>query len=206
MRIREATAADLDPIRDICLRTGDNGEDATGMYCDDALLADVFTVPYLTGPGGFALVVERDDAGAGQVRHTPGDVAGYVVGTSDTRAFQEWFSGQWWPQRRAGREPRTAADRWLLPAADDPERMLSDWIGDYPAHLHIDLLPQVQGKGAGRSLIDSASVVLRDRGAPGVHVVASLANAGAQAFYPRVGFVELERDGDSVTWGRRLSA
>lgn len=204
MRIREATPADLEAIGEICLRTGDNGGDASGLFCDDAVLADVYAVPYLSGPAGFALVVERDDAGARRARDAPSVVAGYVVGTSDTRAFQEWFSAEWWPERRAGRAPRTEGDRWLLPPADDPARMLGEWVDDYPAHLHIDLLPEVQGQGVGSRLIEAVFAVLRERGIPGVHVVASLDNVGAQAFYPRVGLVELGREEHTVTWGRLL--
>ena len=36
-----------------------------------------------------------------------------------------------------------------------PERLLWPGLGEYPAHLHIDLLPGVQGSGYGRRLIDT---------------------------------------------------
>ena len=163
------------------------------MFGDDAAVADVYASPYLVGPGGFALVW---DEGEGAV--------GYVLGTDDTAAFQRWFVDEWWPARPE-REPRTAGDDWLLPAARDPRRMLIDAIDDYPAHLHIDLLPEAQGRGAGRALIEAACALLSARGCPGVHLVASKENLGAQAFYPRVGFTLIADDEGSVTYARALA-
>ncbi|MFV0632609.1 GNAT family N-acetyltransferase [Demequina sp.] len=194
MIIRPATADDSAAIASICLLTGADGGDATGNYGDDVALSDVYATPYLHGPGGFALVW---DEGQGAV--------GYVLGTDDTRAFQAWFTGEWWPSR-PHREQVTEGDRWLLASASDPDRMLIDALDEYPAHLHIDLLPQAQGKGAGRQLIEAACALLAQRGSPGVHLVASKSNAGAQAFYPRVGFSPAADDGSSVTFVRALHA
>lgn len=193
MSVRPATRVDEDALARICLLTGDYGADATGAFGDDRALADVFALPYLYGPGGFALVW---DEGAGPL--------GYVLGTANTRAFQQWFVADWWPARPA-REPRTPGDHWLLPAAVDPERMLIDQVGDYPAHLHVDLLPGAQGKGAGRTLIEAACALLAERGVPGVHATAGAANTGALAFYPRVGFHEIADHGAAVTFARRLT-
>ncbi|WP_062302604.1 GNAT family N-acetyltransferase [Demequina subtropica] len=192
--IRAATLEDRDAIARICLLTGAQGGDATGRFGDDTVLADVYATPYLDGPGGFCLVW---DEGEGAV--------GYVLGTSDTRAFQEWFVHEWWPTVAAGHPPRTAADAWLVPSAADPARMLIPELDAYPAHLHIDLLPEAQGRGAGRALIEAACALLATRGAPGVHLVAERANGGAQAFYPRVGFEAIASDDAAVTFARRLA-
>lgn len=193
MSIRPVTAADAEALARICLLTGDYGADATGVFGDDRALADVFAIPYLHGPGGFGLVW---DHGEGPL--------GYVVGTSDTRAFQRWFVNHWWPSLPP-REPRVAGDRWLLSTAADPERMLIDRLEDFPAHLHIDLLAPAQGRGVGRKLIDAACVLLAERGVPGVHATAGTANAGALAFYPRVAFREIAHCGTAVTFARRLT-
>ena len=193
MTIRPTTPADAAALARICLVTGDYGADATGLYGDDRALADVFATPYLHGPGGFALVWDEGDG-----------PLGYVLGTDNTRAFQRWFVDQWWPSRPA-REPRVAGDRWLLPAAADPERMLIDQVDAYPAHLHIDLLPPAQGRGAGRQLLEAACDLLTERNVAGVHATAGAANIGALAFYPRVGFVRVAHHGSAVTFGRRLT-
>lgn len=194
MSIRPATPDDYGQIARICLLTGATGRDATGVFGDDAVLADVYATPYLHGPGGFALVWDVD-----------GEARGYVVGTSDTRAFQEWFVAEWWPRVAPSHQERTVGDGWLLAEAVDPTRMLIEEIDTYPAHLHIDLLPDQQGQGAGRALITACIELLRERGVPGVHLVAETANAGAQAFYPRVGFTRIGGSDTTVTFGLKFA-
>ncbi len=193
MTIRPATQADHAQIARICLLTGATGKDATGMFSNDTTLADVYATPYLHGPGGFALVWDVD-----------GEARGYVLGTSDTRAFQEWFNDEWWPSRRDAHPPRTDGDGWLIPEAENPRRTLIEAVDAYPAHLHIDLLPDQQGQGAGRALIEECIRLLEVRGVPGSHLVAEKANAGAQAFYPRVGFEPIAIDETTVTFGLTL--
>jgi ribosomal protein S18 acetylase RimI-like enzyme len=61
----------------------------------------------------------------------------------------------------------------------------------YPAHLHIDLLPENQGQGLGRTLLDTLRSALAARGVPGVHLGMDPANTRARAFYDRYGFHEL---------------
>ncbi len=77
MTIRRAVPGDLESLRDICLRTGDGGADATGRWSDDGLLPDVFLEPYLRYPEGLAWVI---DEGSG--------AAGYLVAVADTRDFR----------------------------------------------------------------------------------------------------------------------
>lgn len=194
MAIRPAAQRDHAQIAHICLKTGAAGSDATGLFCDDTALSDVYATPYLVGPDGFCLVWDVD-----------GEARGYVLGTSDTQAFQQWFVDEWWPRVGPRHRQRTDADAWLLPSAADPERMLIPQLDDFPAHLHIDLLPDQQGRGAGRALIGAACALLTERGAAGVHLVAERANVVAQAFYPRVGFVAVDESDAVVTFGRRLT-
>lgn len=194
MSIRPATDRDHEQIARICLLTGATGKDATGVFSNDITLADVYATPYLHGPGGFCLVWDVD-----------GEARGYVLGTHDTRAFQEWFTAEWWPSRAPLHPQRTDGDSWLIPEAENPARTLIRDLGSYPAHLHIDLLPDQQGRGAGRALIEAACELATASGIPGIHLVAEKANAAAQAFYPRVGFAAIDEDETTVTFGRRLA-
>lgn len=193
MTIRPARAADRAAIARVCLLTGQQGADATGLFGDDETLADVYALPYLEGPGCFCLVWEAD---AG--------VSGYVLGTVDTEAFQRWFVDEWWPRAGVRHERCTPSDAWLLDSARDPRRMLVPECESYPAHLHIDLLPSQQGRGAGRALMEAACAALAAQGVRGVHVVTERANGAAQAFYPRVGFEAARRDDATVTFVRSL--
>lgn len=192
MAIRAATAAYEPAIARICLATGADGGDASGMFADDALLADVYAVPYLYGPACVALAWG-----------VAGEVRGYILGATDTREFQRWFVEEWWPSRPK-RTPRTSDDEWLIPSAADPARLLGPVLEDYPAHLHIDLLPDQQGRGAGRQLIEAFCAAAADAGAGGVHLVASATNPFAAGFYPRVGFEVVATAPSTVTFARRL--
>jgi ribosomal protein S18 acetylase RimI-like enzyme len=58
----------------------------------------------------------------------------------------------------------------------------------YPAHLHIDLLPEARGAGAGRRLVELWLERLRALDVPGCHLETFAENTGALAFFRSVGF------------------
>ena len=61
----------------------------------------------------------------------------------------------------------------------------------YPAHLHIDLLDEYQGKGYGSQLMDTLLNKLREINIPGVMLIVDKDNKGAQRFYKRAGFKKI---------------
>jgi GNAT superfamily N-acetyltransferase len=61
----------------------------------------------------------------------------------------------------------------------------------FPSHLHIDLLPRIQGRGTGRQLMAAAISSLRERGSRGLHLMAARGNERAAGFYRHLGFGEL---------------
>lgn len=182
--IRPFRPGDEAALAQICLRTADSGSDATGVLDDDSIWAEIFVLPYVARHPELAFVVERDD----------GEVVGYVVGAPDTREFEDWFRDEWWAERgrrwaRAD-EPVSRQDR-ILAYADGRRAGAEPHGEDYPAHLHIDLLPEAQGEGWGRRLIETLVAALQARGVTGLHLVAGADNVAAVAFYPRVGFTPL---------------
>ena len=82
--------------------------------------------------------------------------------------------------------------------------MLVAELDDYPAHLHIDLLPEAQGAGWGRALMEGLQDALRAGGSPGVHLGVSARNQRALGFYRHLGYEELASDGIGHTLGLRL--
>ncbi len=79
-------------------------------------------------------------------------------------------------------------DEEFLARLWQPERMLLPELAGFPAHLHIDILPDHQGGGYGRRLVETFLMAAAQAGAPGVHVAVATANAAAHGFYLRVGF------------------
>ncbi|MBM7503979.1 GNAT family N-acetyltransferase [Agromyces aurantiacus] len=186
--IRPYHAGDRDAIARICLLTAAGGGDATGVYSDDALMPEVYALPYVDFAPELAFVV--DDGGR---------IGGYVLGVADTAAFIDWWTREWAPGFRARHPspgPPTAhrpayTEAQLIVDGGDPARMRIPELDRYPAHLHIDLLPEYQGRGLGRRLIDTLRAALAERGVPAVHLGMDPANTRARAFYERLGFHEL---------------
>ncbi|WP_348786981.1 GNAT family N-acetyltransferase [Leifsonia sp. NPDC080035] len=181
--VRGYAAEDEAALRRVCLLTGDAGGDATGLYADDDLLADIFLLPYLAFEPELASVLTRD-----------GRPVGYLVATADSVGFAERYRRDWLPGF-ALRHPRPARivsfeDR-ILDLGHSPEHSIGDDHVLFPAHLHIDLLPEAQGRGWGRLLVRRLLAALRSAGVPGVQLGVGERNVGARAFYRRLGFAPL---------------
>ncbi|MEO6340478.1 MAG: GNAT family N-acetyltransferase [Caulobacteraceae bacterium] len=157
--------------------------------CADArLVGQVFAAPYaLFSPA--TVFVAEDAAGVG----------GYIVGVADTRAFEARLETDWWPALRAkhadpsGRphESWTRDDvmAWLI---HHMRRAPDEAVADYPAHLHINLLPRLQGRGIGRRLMERWLEAVHAEGAEGAHLAVGPENSRAIAFYSRCGFRRFE--------------
>jgi ribosomal protein S18 acetylase RimI-like enzyme len=184
--IRPYRPEDLPALHRVCLRTAAHGGDASGVISDPELPGLLYAMPYLVREPDLCWVATDDS----------GEVAGYILGTCDSRAFADWSEREWFPPLRA-RFPFPPPDRQGL--EETFLRILHEGyrapsiVAEYPAHLHIDLLPSLQKRGMGRRLLQVFSDALRDRGVQGVHLGVNHANPGACAFYAKMGFQVLER-------------
>ncbi|TAM66519.1 MAG: GNAT family N-acetyltransferase [Microbacteriaceae bacterium] len=186
-QIRTYRPTDRADVAEVCLRTGNLGGDATGLHVSDGLLPDIYVLPYIAFEPERAFLVDTGER-----------VAGYLVATADTRAFVERYRAEWLPSfaRRYPRvEPPLTASDQFVEVGYTPERMLIPELDAYPAHLHIDLLPELQGQGFGRALIRRLLTELRGRGVPGVHLGVSPQNLAARGFYAALGFRPLPSGG-----------
>lgn len=192
-QIRRLRPGDLDALYDICLKTGDGGADATALYADPRLIGEIFAAPYARLEPEHAWVAE-DQAG----------VAGYILGAPDTRAFEARLETEWWPALRR-RYPDTAdipswrrtREQWDAFYIHHPPPNPQAAVDAAPAHLHIDLLPRLQGQGVGKALMDRWLAGVGGR----AHLGCQAENLRAQRFYERYGFRRLEGVGPkSVVW------
>jgi ribosomal protein S18 acetylase RimI-like enzyme len=187
-RIRPYRPGDLDDLYRICLLTGDGGQDATSLYRDPWLLGHIFAAPYGLFEPSLAFVAE-DAAGVG----------GYIVGALDSQAFERQLESTWWPglrRRYPEPPPGLPAERWT------PDQRMASMIHHrlctpdelarrYPSHLHINLLPRLQGSGHGTQLTQTLIAALRGQGSCGVHLHVPRSNRRAVGFYRHTGFTEL---------------
>jgi GNAT superfamily N-acetyltransferase len=183
--IRPYRDTDLRAVYDVCVRTADAGRDARGMYRSDDLMPDLFAGPYVFLEPDFAFVLDDGDR-----------AVGYVLGTPDTAAFVRAYRERWMP-RLDGRypvppDPPASREDELIALHYRPERLLWAGLDQYPAHLHIDLLPPFQGGGNGRALMETFYAEAARAGAPGVHLTVLAANTRALGFYHHLGFRRLD--------------
>ncbi|MFZ4246684.1 GNAT family N-acetyltransferase [Streptomyces griseoincarnatus] len=184
--VRPYRPGDHEALDDICVRTAHNGQDSRPHYGDPSVFTAAFAAPYAHLEPELAFVL--DDG--------RGNAVGYVVGAADTARFAERFRAEWLPlvaeRHPAPAGPPATPDETIAWLLHHPERMAVPELAAWPAHLHIDLLPEWQGRGYGRRLMRTLLAALAERGVPAVHLVMTAANEPARAFYDRMGFEEIE--------------
>lgn len=191
LTLRPYRPDDLDALYRICLETGDAGQDATPLHNDPKLVGHIYSAPYAIYEPSNVFVAE-DDMG----------VAGYVVGTYDTTAFDALLEQDWWPELRvkyASAQSMTAADRMRIKAIMTPSASPADLVATFPAHIHMNLLARLRGQRVGSRLLELWIEQARAAGVKGIHLGASATNAGGIAFWTRCGFVP-QREEPGVVW------
>ena len=187
--LRQATATDHADLATVCLKTGDAGQDATAREDDPQLLGLIYAIPYQVLEPDFAFVIEG-----------PNGVSGYVLGAPDTQAFNARLAADWYPRLQervadAGPDPtRWRGSDWARHLIHHPDFGFPAALAAYPAHGHIDLLPQARGKGIGRRAMAVLEQRLAAAGSSGLFMQLDLRNDNARAFYHAVGFEVLRDD------------
>ncbi|PFH52840.1 hypothetical protein AMATHDRAFT_56340 [Amanita thiersii Skay4041] len=193
LSIRVATPLDAPALSRICLLTANAGKSAENLHDFGELPGLVYAVPYVNLPTTWAFVLvdgpEGEDA-------TKEQVVGYIVGSTDTRAYEQYAAQHWWPP---------LAEKYPLSVATKPEdekymKLLKETptcsaaiIEFAGAHLHINILENYQRKGWGRKMISRAVQYLQGVGIRGDGVWLGLdsRNGDARRFYERLGFREI---------------
>lgn len=206
--IRQARLTDLPYAYGICLRTAASGADATELFSDPFLVGQYYAAPYILHDPSLCFIAEED--------HVP---KGYIVGTDNTVAYETWLEAEWLPPLREQYPlallEAPGADSMSLNQANlirnvnrshpDKERTNAPWMPAFPAHLHIDLLPDLQGKGCGRLLMEKLFTALTERGCPGLHLGVDAKNVNAIGFYGKLGFETLEEYDWGLILGKNLA-
>jgi ribosomal protein S18 acetylase RimI-like enzyme len=185
--IRPYRSTDRASVRDVCYRTGYMGKPVDWQWFDAESFADMFSGYYTDREPESALVVE-----------VAGVVRGYLLGCVDSeRASSAGAAAARHIVRRGiAFRPGTAGVVWRTigdAIVDIARRQLDPHELEFtdprwPAHFHIDLLPEARGRGAGRQLVQRWLESLRDREVPGCHLQTFAENANALAFFEATAF------------------
>ena len=195
--IRSYKSADTRAVYEICLKTGNSGQDATHLFSDPLVLGHLYVGPYMKFEPQSVFILE-DDQGP----------CGYIMGVLDSQTYYQWMHSEWLPKIRVDyKKPTGNPDTW-----DETEKITNllfhpvsqRLLPDFPSHLHIDLLSRAQGKGQGKLMMDRFIDYLRYNKIPGVHLELSSKNDRAFNFYRKYGMQELDRDNESIIMGYYL--
>ncbi|MEM7034004.1 MAG: N-acetyltransferase [Chloroflexota bacterium] len=194
--IRPYHPTDLTAVYRICLLTGDSGSDGSHLYSDPDLLGHYFAAPYAVLEPELAFILTHH-----------GKPCGYVLGVADTATFGKRCEQAWFPPLRhhydLPDETDTSRDAWMIRSIHRGHDQVNP-LPDYPAHLHIDLLPEGQGQGWGRKMIERLLSQMEALQVPGVHLGVGNKNSGAIGFYEHMGFHRLKEHETYTVYGMKL--
>jgi ribosomal protein S18 acetylase RimI-like enzyme len=197
--IRPFHPSDIPHLYDICLGTGDSGKSAVDQFNDTWLLGQFYMAPYVHFDPEVCFTLTKN--------HIP---VGYIIGTQDSQAFETWCENIWLPKLRK-RYPmpvknNTNSDKKdaLIIRRIHEGYKLKEAFKPYPAHLHIDILPEGQGGGFGRKMTEVFIDRLKELGVSGLHLEVGKKNPGAVRFYEKMGFKQIADYEYSIGFGMKF--
>lgn len=182
--IRPIRTSDIESLYAISLATGHKGEDASHLYDDPRMMGHIYSAPYANLSPKTCFIAVQDN-----------EVAGYIVGTHDTKTFEQNLEKNWWPGLReeypcpnVASKLNWTADQKRAALIHHPERTPTQIIDRYPAHLHMNLHSNAQGQGLGPALLKKWIDHARSCGVDGVFIGANIHNTRAINFWQKQGF------------------
>jgi ribosomal protein S18 acetylase RimI-like enzyme len=184
---RPCAKEDIKGISEVLYRTGFMGEDLTptGRFKDKKLFALVNIEGYVRFETGNGFVAQDRDTG---------NILGYIIGSDNTlryekkivlkmywRVFLRLLSVTWWRYPESFRK----VFYWFFTYET---KSIEHLYNEYPAHLHINILPGYQHMGIGKNLLDMFLNMMSSKGVAGVHLGTSNYNFKALPFYRKNGF------------------
>jgi ribosomal protein S18 acetylase RimI-like enzyme len=144
------------------------------------------------------------------------EIAGYILSTLDSLDFEKkcklMFNKQLEDLSETFLRNHTLSESQLKEFNDHFSYSISD-INDpdyiikkeYPAHLHINVLPDYQREGLGHKLIDRLLTHLQQNNCSGLHLGVGAKNLKGIQFYKKYGFKDLQIDIEgAIIFGLKL--
>lgn len=174
INIRKYEEKDFDDMRYICLNS--DGPDEVPEEPVASFLTTTYCDYYIEKEPENCFVLDSD-----------GKAVGYVISAENYDRFIEVFKNEYAPKTKKFGEMRY---EWALHSTDE-QREVKD---KYPAHLHINILPEFQKMGFGSKLIDTLIRHLKAKKVKGLCLTCGSYNKGAIEFYKKYGFELLDFD------------
>lgn len=128
---------------------------------------------------------------------TDNDIAvGYILCAKDNKAYEKAFL------KYAAKIARISPFSFV--GAYGGTKIYRAFNEEYPAHLHIDILPLYQHKGYGTELMNSLKNELKKRHIKGVQLCVGADNKNAQSFYKKNDFEVLRKMPGGILMGYKV--
>ena len=179
LNIRPAKAEDLESLGHIAYQTGFFGGSAEKFFPSKALFTDLWIRPYLEGAGCCGFVTELENK-----------PVGYILGSCDLPGYRRWMLSR--IPFVLGRSLMGIYRQvlpslpYLLRMTRYPSRLAPP--EQYPAGLHINVLPETRGHGLGKTLLQAYLDCLSQQKIRGVQLSTTRENQAAVVLYERMGF------------------
>ncbi len=183
--IRPYEPKDQNNLRMICIETGSGAAHKPGpaqtmllaTYCD--------------------YYAEREPEHCFVVANDSDEAVGYILCAPDYRKYRSRFLKDY--------APRTKGTGLFQQLECYGAAYLPMLFRNYPAHLHIDILPEYQHRGFGTQLMNCLTDHLRRQGVAGVMLGVGAENKQGRSFYKKYGFKSLLRIPRVVVMGLALT-
>lgn len=162
----------------IAYQTGFFGESAAQYFPAQRLFELLWIRPYFAQANAFGFMAVLD-----------GQAVGYVLGSTSQLLYRRAMTHSvlrtvWSVLPPVGK--LWLCLRYLLRLARFAPPH-ADWT-QYPAHLHINLLPDARGFRLGEQLLEAYLLALSERAVPGVQLSTTTENQAAVGLYHKFGF------------------
>lgn len=182
--IRKYEEKDYDGVCYSCLNSEDN-EGMTEELGD--FILNTFCRYYIDNEPENCFVVDDDSK-----------AVGYIICAENYDKFKKIYDEDYFLRSKKYDESyvKWAAEAYILH---------EKYKETYPAHLHIDILPEYQRMGLGGKLLAALFDHLKAKGIKGVMLTTGTENLTANNFYNKYGFEKVEIIGTDIAFGKVLA-
>ncbi len=187
--IRPYQSKDRQGVIEVLYKTGYMGEDAKDYFDDKYLFGLLFGIYYLDYEPDSCFVA---------IDTTTNHVVGYLLSSLDTRIQSRKFNRKMlprilmrtflytsWRYRQSFRIMLYLRKLYQNSSAPPDENLI---LTEYPAHLHINVLPEYHRQGIGTEMLNEVEKYLESENCTGIHLWTSERNEKAVPFYLKNGF------------------